>query len=95
MKEGALRVWWIPQVPGEPFHYPVTTPEEGARLCDCLAKYDLFQYENNIKPDYFNAGGLEVCEKDLDGKPEWTDWYNDDGEEVGDLIDRIENWGKE
>ena len=37
-------------------------------LMDTLADYDLFQLEHNIKPDYSNAGGIEVFE---DG--EWLD----------------------
>ena len=71
--EGDLKVWWIPQVPMKPFEYPVTTPLEGAILCDALALYDAFQFENNVKPDYSNAGGLQVFE---DG--EWNDWYDDE-----------------
>ncbi|MBK7380618.1 MAG: hypothetical protein IPJ03_16805 [Ignavibacteriales bacterium] len=30
---------------------------------DCLAQYDLYQLKNKIKPDFCNAGGLEVYEK--------------------------------
>ena len=33
---------------------------KSARLVDkTLAEYDQFQYDNNIKPDYSNAGGIE------------------------------------
>jgi len=54
-----LRVWWIPQVPMSPFFYPVPSIEAGDALLDALAKYDMFQFENNVKPDYCNAGGME------------------------------------
>lgn len=44
-------------------------------LVEVLADYDLFQYDNNIKPDYSNAGGIEVWE---DGEwvevPEEEEW---------------------
>ena len=53
-----IRVWWIPQVPMEPFLYRVQTVEAGRTLCDALAKYDLFQLNHNIKPDFSNAGGI-------------------------------------
>lgn len=71
--EGDLQVWWIPQVPGKPFTVAVPSVEEGKRLMDTLARYDQFQLDNNIKPDYSNAGVLTVFE---DG--EWTDYYEGD-----------------
>jgi len=74
-----LRLWWIPQIPMEQFHYPVPTVEVAIYLWDCLAKYDLFQYEKKVKPDYSNAGGLEVFEDN-----EWTDWFD---EETGEDFD--------
>jgi hypothetical protein len=79
---GDLRVWWIPQIPMKPFEADVSSVEEGVRLMDVLAKYDKFQYDNRIKPDYSNVGGLwEWVSDDGDGKPGWTDWYD---EETGD-----------
>lgn len=75
-----LRVWWIPQVPGHPFHVPVGTVEEGVKIMDVLAKYDLFQYNNHIKGDYANVGGLEMWEVDSDGEgtPGWTSWCDEE-----------------
>ena len=82
---GALRVWHIPQVPGTPFHVYVDTPQEAQRLLHVLARYDLFQYENRIKPDYCNAAGLERYEADGgEGEPGWCEWHD---EETGDDID--------
>ena len=76
-----LRVFWIPQISMEPFYVDVSSVDEGVKIIDILAKYDLFQYKNNIKPDYSNAGGLEMWE---DG--EWVDWYGTiDGEWFDDL----------
>ena len=82
---GALRVWHIPQVPGKPFHVYVDTPQEAQRVLNVLAQYDLFQFENKIKPDYCNASGLEQYEaNDGEGEPGWCEWYD---EETGDCID--------
>jgi len=80
LKDGVLKVWWIPQIPMNAFEVQVDTPREGKKLLDILANYDIFQYENNIKPDYCNAGGLSIYE---DG--EWTDWYNEDGESIDEV----------
>ena len=79
-KNGDLRVWHIPQIPMKPFLVPVSNLIEAKLILDTLAQYDIFQFENNIKPDYSNAAGLSVYE---DG--EWTDWYDDDGNTIDEL----------
>src|SRR5688500_11946945 len=67
--EGDLKVWWIPQVPMRAFEVPVSSVEEAAKIMTVLADYDTFQFENKVKPDYCNTGGLVVFE---DG--DWCDW---------------------
>lgn len=79
-KEGDLAVWWIPQVPMKSFDVPVKDIEQAMFLLDTLAQYDLFQLENNVKPDYCNAGGLNVFENG-----EWLEWENEDGEQIDNL----------
>jgi len=82
-KEGDLQVWWIPQVPMKSFTMPVKNIDEACLLIYTLAKYDLFQYENDIKPDYANVGGLSIYE---DG--EWVDWYdNEKNEDIDERVD--------
>jgi hypothetical protein len=46
----------------------VQSVEEGRQLQNILAAYDFFQFDNYIKPDYSNVGGMERFE---DG--EWVD----------------------
>lgn len=83
---GALRVWHIPQVPGKAFHVPVSSTEEARKVLDVLAKYDIFQFENRIKPDYCNAAGLEVFVTDNgEGVPGWAEWESDDGENIAEI----------
>ena len=79
-KDGDLKVWWIPQIPGKPFEVLVANIGEAQRLLKVLADYDIFQFENKIKPDYCNAGGLLVHE---DG--EWTDWTDPDGNSIDEV----------
>lgn len=74
-----LRVWWVPQIPGTAFRTTVDTPKEAKLLMVTLGKYDLFQFEQRVKPDYSNAGGVEEF---LDG--EWLDV--DEYEEVWEGI---------
>jgi hypothetical protein len=72
-----LRLWWIPQVPGKPFIMAVGNLREAKLLLDALAAYDLFQFENHIKPDYCNVGGLQCW-----NGTEWEDWYDEDGNDI-------------
>lgn len=77
-----FRVWWIPQVPGKAFEVSVGSWAAGKALEDVLARYDAFQFENNIKPDYCNAGGVQMKHAVLtDG--EWFDLDDDEAEEYG------------
>jgi len=81
-REGDLRVWHIPQVPGKPFRVPVAGVDQAKVLLRALADYDKFQFENRIKPDYANAQGLEVFE---DG--EWGEWYDEEsGDDIGQVM---------
>lgn len=81
-KIGDLRVWHIPQVPGKSFIVPVASLQEAGLIIDTLAQYDLFQYENRIKPDYANVSGVSVYEDEDDtGCGEWYAWWSDDGED--------------
>ena len=76
-----LRVWWIPQVPGKPFHVEVETVAEGVKIMNTLAEYDLFQLANNIKPDYCNAGGLMMFDpEDKTDSPDgsWVAWWDEE-----------------
>ena len=78
-----LQVWWIPQVPMKAFEVPISSVEEGVKILDVLAKYDIFQFRNNVKPDYCNAGGINQWSEDCDGErnPGWESWYDDESGE--------------
>lgn len=69
-----IRVCHFPQIPCKPFIIEVKTLEEAKLLFDVLANYDLFQFENKIKPDYANATVLEEYNEE---EQEWLSWYDD------------------
>lgn len=77
---GDLQVWWIPQVPMKSFDVDVGSVAEGVKIMDVLAAYDAFQFENRVKPDYCNAGGLRrwCADSDGEGTPGWEDWFDDE-----------------
>lgn len=81
-----LRVWWVPQVGMEKtFYIPVNSVEEGKKMIDVLAAYDAFQYQNRIKPDYCNVGGLQMFDE---AEGEWNDWYLETDDEYFDDVDK-------
>ena len=82
--EGQLRVWWVPQVPMDPFTMLVKSIPHAVLLLDALARYDLFQLEKRIKPDYSNAGGLEVFEGG-----EWVSWEVDGFDNPREYLDYL------
>lgn len=77
---GAIRVTHYPQVPAtSAFVVPVATFEEAQQTAAVLAAYDLFQYEQNIKPDDASMTIIEVA--DADGN-----WCSlDEGETPDDI----------
>jgi len=79
-----LRVLHFPQIQCDPFIIDVESLLEARLICNTLANYDLFQYEQNIKPDYAN---MTVVEEYDEEEKEWTSWMD---EETG--IDDIEEY---
>jgi hypothetical protein len=75
-----FRVWWIAQIPGPVFRSEeVTNFAAAVAIHDTLARYDIFQLQNRIKPDFANMGGIERWDEN-DQK-----WYNvDDAQEIDD-----------
>lgn len=69
-----LQVWWIPQVPMKSFKVDVASVTEAVKMLDVLAKYDLFQYENRVKGDYANTGGLNIWDEE---EQEFISWWID------------------
>ena len=82
-----LRVFWIPQVPMTPFYVKVDSVKEGVKIMDVLAKYDMFQYATKVKPDYCNAGGLQMWDKEQN---EWVDLYDEETDDY-DPIEWLKN----
>lgn len=85
MMETKLRVWHVPQIPCKSFYVPVSSPDEAIKILNVLADYDLFQLDNNIKPDYSSAQGLEEWDET---EQEWIEWTSEDGLEIREYKER-------
>lgn len=80
-----FRVWWCPQIGVKKnFLIPVCSIEEAKKIMDILAAYDCYEYNQNIKSDYANYGGLEVFNEEVQ---EWEDWEYEDNDDYFDDID--------
>lgn len=75
-----LRVWWVPQIPMKAFYVEARTAQDAINTMDTLSRYDQFQLDNNVKPDYCNAGGIAQYEGSVE--PNDDGWYDVDDEEV-------------
>ena len=69
-----FKVWYVPQVPMKAFEVHVADLTTARILLDTLERFSLFEYEERVKPDYADAGG--ISERAGDG--EWVD-VDEDG----------------
>lgn len=82
-----LRVSHFPQIPCKAFIVEVESLEEAKKIFDVLADYDLFQYENKIKPDYCNSTYLEEFNEE---EQTWNTWI-DEETGIDDIYDYFED----
>lgn len=78
--EKVYRVYWVAQIPGKPFYVSVASVAEGVKIMNVLAAYDGHQFEQKVKPDYANTGGLEVFDpNDTEENPygSWVNWFDE------------------
>ena len=80
-KDGDLRVWWIPNVPGKPHTVDVKDIDQAKFVLNALADYDLFLLANDLRDDYSNAGGLWMYEDGV-----WEEWEDGMGGTIEDLM---------
>jgi len=73
-----LRVYYIPQVPMKAYTVAVPDLATGKLVLDAIVGLSIFEFENNIKPDYSDAAGIERYEDDSEYGQKW---YEVDEEE--------------
>lgn len=86
-KPGDLRVWYIPQIPGEPFTVDVPDVATARLVLDALVGLSAHEYANRIKPDYADVGGVSMYEP-AGATPgyEWGDYELADEDDVDALV---------
>lgn len=79
--EGDLQVWYVPQIPMKPFEVSVPDLPTARLVLDALCEFSAYEYENRVKPDYADAGGIARWESDGEGGYGWFDVDDDELEE--------------
>ena len=87
--DNQLAVYYFPQVPCKPFHWPVDTPEQAYAVINMLAAYDehLLTKCSGMRVDYSNMAGVTMV--DPDEPNEWVDFYF---EKDGDFFESIDEY---
>ena len=72
------RAWYIPQIPMKAFYGPLRDSyERAAEDLEIITDFSIFEFENNVKPDCADVGGVEYLDRDGD----WAEWDPDFPEE--------------
>lgn len=71
------KVWYIPQIPMKAFEYETDSLEVAKAVEEALEMFSCFEFQNNVKPDYSDAGGIQKWNED---DHEWWDWEDCDDE---------------
>lgn len=83
-----LRIWHNCQVGSvNNFYVDVDSVEQAWKILNTLWNYDLFQYKNNVKPDYCNMSGFEYYDEE---EKDWCEWYDDDGYDIKAHFENLE-----
>lgn len=75
-QEGDLRVWYIPQLPSKPFIFPVPDIDTALIVSDAIVGLSIHEFENNIKPDYSDALGIERFEDGVWCELDEEEWHD-------------------
>lgn len=88
MKENQLRVWWSSQIPiteESKEEYLVENVEEAKKKIIELTNRDL-----KIESIIDNVGGLEIFEKNHEGKLEWSEYYDEEGNDIDEILEGVD-----
>lgn len=70
MSAPRFKAWYIPQVPMKAFEVETSTAAEAQATLDLITAFSIFEYDNKVKPDYSDAGGVEEWDET---DQEWFD----------------------
>lgn len=72
-----FKAWYIPQIPMTAFEVEKPTASEAQAALDLITDFSIFEFENKVKPDYSDVGGVQEWDET---DQEWID-YEPESEE--------------
>lgn len=76
------KAWYIPQVPMKAFEFETEDLLLAGTVLDQISEFSAFEFNNNIKPDYFDVAGISRWEEDGEGGYDWFDLDDYEQEEI-------------
>ena len=70
-----FQVWYCPQMPMKAFEVETSNALEAEKILGVLEDFSLFEFENRVKPDYADVGGIQVWDEEGRG---WVDYHPED-----------------
>ena len=70
-----FKAWYIPQVPMKAFEVECETAAQALDALDLITNFSIFEFENKVKPDYSDAGGVEEWDE---AAQEWFDFEEEE-----------------
>ena len=70
-----FRAWYVAKMPMKAFTVETTNAIDAEKILDVLEDFSLFEIQNNVKPDYAEAGGIDIWDEEYQ---EWTDYHPED-----------------
>jgi len=80
-----LRIWYIPQIPWDPFYKEVDSIIEWAKLLHTIYSFSQFEFKQKVKPDYSDAWWMEELNENWD----WGEWEDENWEDIDSFIENI------
>lgn len=78
LRGGEIKVWYIPQIPMQPYEVMVPDLKTAQIVLDALISLSIFEFENRVKPDYADAAGIARFE----GGTEDGEWWDVEDDEL-------------
>jgi Superinfection exclusion gene product 17 len=78
LRGGEIKVWYVPQIPMQPFEVIVPDLRTARIVLDALVMFSCFEFRNHVKPDYADVGG--VCR--FEGGTEDGEWVDVEDDEL-------------
>lgn len=68
-----FKIFYIPQFPMPAFEREYEDFETAKEVLNAIINFSIFEYDNNVKPDYSDVAGISYWDDEADEGYEWED----------------------